>query len=250
MSLLLVDGLKNLLGKPRPDFLSRCGLVEGWEDGDYYIGPTKLLITVKACTAPYGKRELKDGFRAFPSGHAALSFTGMGYLAGWLRRWFFPVQVTQRGGLVGSGNSSAGSGSEMGLESPRLGDLEGATRNLPRAKPASQKGFFGWVLLLLPLSLAAWCSATRYSDFRHAGFDILAGVVIGCFGAALGWKVVGKRAGRGGWRAVVTEGRIGFERDEGKRSDDHVVVDKSREVLDEPQVINEDMGANTLRGTR
>ncbi|RPA81261.1 PAP2-domain-containing protein [Ascobolus immersus RN42] len=248
ITLLLIDGLKNILGKPRPDFISRCGLVDDWDNGDYYAGPTKNLISVRACTAPYGKHELKDGFRAFPSGHAGLSFAGMGYLAGWLRRWFFPPHVSRTGSITGSVNgSSTGSvaASPMHeIENPSLSNLEAATRNLPRARPASQKGFWGWALLLLPMSLASWCAATRYSDFRHAGFDILAGCLIGAGGALLGWKVVGKRAGRGGWRAVVTDGYVGWTR-EGPRDGDVKMEERKRSDDEGPVVTG---GAVTREG--
>lgn len=72
----IVDTLKNWIGRPRPDFLARCGPAEGT--------PLHKLVGIDVCTAPLGMPLLLDGMRSAPSGHSALSFACLGYLSLWM----------------------------------------------------------------------------------------------------------------------------------------------------------------------
>ena len=69
---LLTDILKNVIGRPRPDFLSRCMPRKGT--------PGNVLVEWTVCTQP-NKGMLQDGWRSFPSGHSSFSFSGLGYLS-------------------------------------------------------------------------------------------------------------------------------------------------------------------------
>lgn len=69
---LLTDILKNVIGRPRPDFLSRCMPRKGT--------PGNELVAWTVCTQP-NKGMLQDGWRSFPSGHSSFSFSGLGYLS-------------------------------------------------------------------------------------------------------------------------------------------------------------------------
>lgn len=73
---LFVEGLKNLIGKPRPDLLSRCDLdpaavpqsAVGGEGNQLPLW--NLLVSYTACRQP-DRSKLDDGFVSFPSGHAS-----------------------------------------------------------------------------------------------------------------------------------------------------------------------------------
>jgi membrane-associated phospholipid phosphatase len=81
MALLITNGLKNLLGRPRPDLISRCHIdpndleaIKQWT-----IGPGKLLDW-RICKAvskgstlagALNEADIRDGFRSFPSGHCS-----------------------------------------------------------------------------------------------------------------------------------------------------------------------------------
>ena len=73
---LLVETLKILIGKPRPDLLSRCDLdpatvqqyVAGGEGSQLYV--RDLLVSYTACRQP-DRSKLHAGFVSFPSGHAS-----------------------------------------------------------------------------------------------------------------------------------------------------------------------------------
>lgn len=74
LALLFTDSLKNLMGKPRPDMLSRCSPMIGVPlPGNVEIGFGLVTWDVCATRGLKGKGfdDLRDGFRSFPSGHAS-----------------------------------------------------------------------------------------------------------------------------------------------------------------------------------
>lgn len=73
---VFTDTLKNWIGRPRPDFLARCGAAVGT--------PVNILVDISVCTAPLGARALTDGMRSAPLGHSSISFSSMLYLTLWL----------------------------------------------------------------------------------------------------------------------------------------------------------------------
>ncbi|KAF2476443.1 acid phosphatase/Vanadium-dependent haloperoxidase [Lindgomyces ingoldianus] len=70
----ITGALKNAIGKPRPDLISRCQV-----PGNYTEDPLKLS-THDICTQE-NNAILKDGFRSFPSGHSSTAFAGLYYLS-------------------------------------------------------------------------------------------------------------------------------------------------------------------------
>ena len=89
--MLVTDGMKNLVGKHRPDLISRCAPdPERLASGDFSVG-NRYLFSVGICTswdgvseAGLGRDELQDGFRSWVSGHTSskslnpLHYTGLG----------------------------------------------------------------------------------------------------------------------------------------------------------------------------
>jgi len=72
--IFVTGALKNAIGKPRPDMLSRCQPKPGSKD------PLPFgLSDYSICTGD--KHILKDGFKSFPSGHSSTAFAGLGYLS-------------------------------------------------------------------------------------------------------------------------------------------------------------------------
>ncbi|KAL5113902.1 hypothetical protein ACEQ8H_008223 [Pleosporales sp. CAS-2024a] len=69
----ITGALKNAIGKPRPDLISRCQIdASKINHGEY------ALQTVAICTQK-DSYILQDGFKSFPSGH--ISFAGLFYLS-------------------------------------------------------------------------------------------------------------------------------------------------------------------------
>ena len=73
-SFMLVDGMKKLFGKPRPDLLSRC-LPDLANRQNYAIGGysdiSNVIVLVSSTICQQKDRSiLDDGFQSFPSGHS------------------------------------------------------------------------------------------------------------------------------------------------------------------------------------
>ncbi|KAI8322108.1 PAP2-domain-containing protein, partial [Martensiomyces pterosporus] len=76
LTLMFTNGLKNVVGRPRPNLLARC-LPEMPKEP--LSDPPQGLSTIAICTQQ-DIAVLNEGFRSFPSGHTSLSFAGMTYL--------------------------------------------------------------------------------------------------------------------------------------------------------------------------
>lgn len=72
LTCFITDTIKNAVGRPRPDLISRCKPAPGT--------PIDQLVTIDVCTET-DHHTLQDGWRSFPSGHSSLSFAGLGFLA-------------------------------------------------------------------------------------------------------------------------------------------------------------------------
>lgn len=79
-ALLITNGLKNLLGRPRPDLISRCN-IDTDRIEEFRIGPGNSLLDWRVCrnravgaAHALNEGDVRDGFRSFPSGHASRTF--------------------------------------------------------------------------------------------------------------------------------------------------------------------------------
>lgn len=84
---VLTDAIKDAVGAPRPDFFWRC-----FPDGKAVFDPVTRGVI---CTGV--KSVIKEGHKAFPSGHTSWSFSGLGFLS-----WYLSgkVRVFDRRGHV------------------------------------------------------------------------------------------------------------------------------------------------------
>lgn len=72
LSTFLTDTVKNAVGRPRPDLISRCKPRKGTAED--------ALVAWTVCTQS-NTHILQEGWRSFPSGHSSFSFSGLGYLS-------------------------------------------------------------------------------------------------------------------------------------------------------------------------
>lgn len=166
VTLFITAGLKDMVGKPRPDLLSRCNpdlsniskyVVGGFGVNlDSEAGP---LVSSAICQQQ-DKRLLDDGFASFPSGHSSFSSAGMVYLTLWLcARWSIGIPF-------------------LSYTHQRRSRMKTAQESTP-APPLWQLA-----VAFTPVFVALFICSSRYADFHHAGFDIIAGAVLG---TVCGW---------------------------------------------------------------
>jgi hypothetical protein len=79
-STVILTGVKNLTGKPRPNFLSVCNPdldnIGKYTVGGFGAEVSRLWVMVNVEVCRQGdKRLLRDGFRSFPSGYSTSKFS-------------------------------------------------------------------------------------------------------------------------------------------------------------------------------
>lgn len=206
----ITNGMKNMFGKPRPDLLSRCQ-PDLANIQKYIVGGTSANITGLTGAAGFGQlvsaaictstdsHTLNDGFRSYPSGHSSSAAAGLIYLSLFLASKFavtLPFVASDNGADSHSAFPSrikkAGSGyEEVGLgESGSLNpDSTTAARNLAEhnkvvtavRRQAAAPPIYLLTIVVIPWFASIFIAGSRWFDFRHHGFDILFGYMIGIF---------------------------------------------------------------------
>jgi len=173
LAFFITSGIKNLIGKPRPDLLARCqpdlndiaAHVVGGYGQD--ISQRWTLVSSSICTQTDTKL-LNEGFRSFLSGHSSMSWSGLLYLSLWLASKFNMLIPY------------------LGHSAPKRNDednTEQDSRDRAAAPPV-----FGAIIVLIPICLAFWICSTRYVDFKHQGIDIFSGSVLGIITSWVGFR--------------------------------------------------------------
>ena len=160
--------IKNGVGAFRPDFAARC-----WPDGKI----TWASHGVPDCR-PTHPRDVMEGRKSFPSGHASMSFSGLSY-------------------------SSAYAAARLGVFSHRLA-RDPKSASLWRAAAA-------WA----PLALAAAVSISRTQDYWHHLEDVAWGGIIGVSCAGVAWmqkRPISEASGGGGGGGGDGDGVAGSAR--------------------------------------
>lgn len=218
-ALLVTQGLKNLIGKPRPDMLARCqpdtSNIDTYTVGGYgqEISPAWVLVTQLICQQP-DKSKLDDGFRSFPSGHSSTSFSGLFYLSLYFASKFgtvFPSLPSKRHRGTPRIGSESREDHDLSDQTYKTNeqvlinkDLDSGSRFSVRQEQAAAPPLYLLFLPYIPTGVAIYISGSRYFDYRHHGFDILSGVVVGLATATAAFRFYHPRLTRGSgwaWRA-------------------------------------------------
>ncbi|KAI0999086.1 hypothetical protein K3495_g9110 [Podosphaera aphanis] len=200
---LITSGMKNLFGKPRPDLLSRC-------DPDianlnkYKLGGFLGTDVVSAAICRQKNLHiLDDGFRSYPSGHSSFAAGGLIYLSLFLASklaitipYLSPIPSSvyknrhlafpSRHGKTGSKKLEIAviqRDGESVYRSSGHNDAIISARNEAAGPP-----IYLLIFAIIPFFSSIYISSTRYSDFRHHGFDILFGYSIGAISAIFSFR--------------------------------------------------------------
>jgi membrane-associated phospholipid phosphatase len=212
------QAVKNLVGKPRPDFLARCNPDSANESAyalEHYDPAGRVLVDWHICQTKNGGgvgiSEFNDGFRSFPSGHTCskffllqrldsygicanpstfvlVAFAGLLYLSLWLAMKFsvgIPILYSDRMHIS----------KDPPFEHGGIYDEASSLRRQNAAPP-----LYLVALILIPLAVAIYIATTRYQDGKHHGFDVVFSAIIGSVSGYLGFRLyhlpIGKSAGR------------------------------------------------------
>jgi membrane-associated phospholipid phosphatase len=228
----ITNGMKNLFGKPRPDLLARCQ--PDFANLDRYIvggfsntSSNGQLVSAAICKNT-NKKILDDGFRSYPSGHSSSAAAGLIYLSFFLASKFaVTIPFVAADGYAGDGVHSSFPSRLAGGGRRGRGPADEAMRPLSQAtdefsgggdqavakqvashstsvlavrRQAAAPPVYLLILTVLPFFLAIFVAGSRWSDYRHHGFDILFGFIIGTVTAWFSFRYYHLPISRGaGW---------------------------------------------------
>lgn len=223
--------MKNLLGKPRPNMLSRCepdvanamkylvaGYANSLADGRLYSAD----ICQQRDSA-----KLNEGFRAFPSGHSSISAAGLVYLTLFLASKlavnipFVPPSMKWRHEAFPSRSGEyEPPASSSGTNNGRDPEIQSQRRQ------AAGAPLYLLVLVIVPFALAVYINCSRWFDYQHDGFDIIFAFLMGTVAAyysfrfyhlpiagGAGWAWRPRTHDRAFWAGV---GKLGYVGDTGE----------------------------------
>ena len=229
IAFFITQGLKNLFGKPRPDLLARCDpdltniaahAVGGFGQD---ISARWVLVSDTICRQTNIAR-LNDGFRSFPSGHSSFSWSGLLYLSFFLCSKFaiaipyLPSQQSAHSSSLHQTNEHEllplhhNRDRESTEESRKHSDTTLGRNNIHHMSIWNQAAAPPNHLIIvafIPVAVALYISSTRFVEFFHHGFDIIAGSIIGILSAwfAFRWYHLPVRGGSGWAWGARSRGR-------------------------------------------
>ena len=250
-ALLITEGVKDIIGRPRPDLLARCdpdiSQIRRYTVSGYNAMQESGVLVSSGICRQTDRSLLDDGFASFPSGHSScklcpyrasdtrltsiVSFAGLTYLTLFLCAKFaisIPFLAPQNSAVA---LSTTAFGSEP---SPHTSQRQTDVRNTPPThlfNRAAAPPVYLLILAFFPVGVATFVAGSRFSDFRHHGFDVIAGSIIGLVCAWFGfrWYHLPVRQGAGwAWGARSRErafgvpvGVSGYVGDEGWSTKNH-----------------------------
>jgi len=187
---MVTQGLKDLVGKPRPDLLARCdpdlSLLGQYAVSGLgaLVGNAPIMVDYHICRNQ-DSFTTNDGFAAWPSGHASFSWAGLLYLTFFLCAKF-AVSIPYLAPRTHSRDHNLAS---FDLHHHhRKNEVDHHDETIPLRNQAAAPPVYLLILAFVPIGTAFFVTVSRWSDYRHAGFDIISGAVIGIFFAWFGFR--------------------------------------------------------------
>lgn len=213
-SFMVTQGMKLLFGKPRPDLLSRCQ-PDLTRISDFTVNPVAqgydpywVLVTSAICKNT-DQDILQDGFKSFPSGHASFSWAGLLYLTLFLASKFSVAIPFLPSRPFSTNPDHASATARSNLKNASILPLNAKDTNLsdhtnarvvPDRYQAAAPPVYSLILVLVPIGTAIYVCSTRFTDYRHFGFDLIFGSLIGITAAWFSFRWYHLPISRGaGW---------------------------------------------------
>lgn len=229
----ITEGLKDLAGKPRPFLLAVCDpdlspeAIQRFRVGGLGTSldsATPIVVNSGICRQT-DQGKLRNAFASWPSGHSSFSWAGLLYLSLFICAKF-AVQIP----FLLPHSHSHRSESMIDQREPDDDDLgkdvagQRRARHPPRNQAAGPPIYL-LIVAFVPIATAMFISISRWFDYRHDGFDIISGSLLGMFTAwfgfrwyhlpiqgGSGWAWGARSRDRAFWLGV---GRVGYVGEEG-----------------------------------
>jgi membrane-associated phospholipid phosphatase len=237
---VITEGLKDLAGKPRPFLLAVCDPDLSPESirrhqvgglGSALDSAVPIIVDWHICRQT-DQGKLRNAFASWPSGHSSFIWAGMLYLCLFVCAKF-AVQIPFL--LPGSDSQryiSTFDEETDGDGRPRKNSQStSASRIHPPRNQAAAPPIYLLIIAFVPIATAMFVSISRWFDYRHHGFDIISGSILGIFTAWLGfrwyhlpiqggagWAWGARSRARAFWLGVGRPGYVGDEGWEAARS--------------------------------
>jgi membrane-associated phospholipid phosphatase len=192
-SFMITQGMKLLFGKPRPDLLSRCQ-PDLNRISDFTVNPIAkdynqywVLVTSAICQNT-DQDILQDGFKSFPSGHASFSWAGLLYLTLFLASKFSVAVPFLPSRPFSTNPDHVSATARSNLKNRSILPFNAKDSNtsnytdervIPDRYQAAAPPVYSLILVLVPIGTAIYVCSTRFTDYRHFGFDLIFGSLIG-----------------------------------------------------------------------
>jgi membrane-associated phospholipid phosphatase len=187
-AITITEGLKAVTNKPRPHLLSVCDpdlssdAIDKWRVGglggtDLSAATAPIIVTWQICRNK-DKEEMRNAFASWPSGHASTSWAGLLYLTLYFCAKFgVKIPTVWTSLLSRRGAPATTFAPESTLPTTHA---ERSVRQELRNEAAAPPTYLV-LLAAVPIGTAFFISLSRWFDYRHHGFDIISGAVIGIF---------------------------------------------------------------------
>jgi len=198
---LITEGLKDIAGKPRPFMLAVCDpdtspeAIRRWQVGGLGTSldsAVPIMVDWHICRST-DSAKMRNAFASWPSGHSSFSWAGLLYLTFFVCAKF-AVQIPFLSSASSSQRFISTFDEEDVSDQPKQASRASSPSSgspqhvLPPRNEAAAPPIYLLILAFVPVGAAFYISTSRWSDYRHHGFDILSGSAIGIFTAWFGFR--------------------------------------------------------------
>ncbi|KAI1616322.1 PAP2 superfamily-domain-containing protein [Exophiala viscosa] len=206
-ALLITEGLKITAGKPRPMMLAVCDPDTSPQSlARYQVGglgsslgsAVPIVVDWHICRNTDAS-QLRNAFASWPSGHSSFSWAGMLYLSLFLCAKFaihipfLPASASSNSRRYISTFDEEGAHDDHDEDEDPSKRLRSAssppqTPSHPPRNEAAAPPVYLFVIAFVPIGVALFIATSRWFDYKHHGFDIISGSLIGIVTAWVGFR--------------------------------------------------------------